>query len=964
MKPHSKNVLILGAAAFLIFAMASAGQQPASPQAAPQSAKKALAAAQTQKAAPKPAPLEVPQLKFEKFKLQNGLVVILSEDHRLPMVAVNLWYHVGPANELPGRTGFAHLFEHMMFEGSRHVPGNTHFHLLEAAGASDINGTTDFDRTNYFETLPANQLELALWLESDRMGYLPDKLDQANLSNQQDVVRNERRQSVENQPYGIVEEGMFHLLYPKSHPYYSDVIGSHEDIQSAKLEDVRNFFKLYYAPNNASLAIVGDFQPEHAKELVEKYFGPLRRGEEVPRITAKTPPITAERRAVIQDNVQLPRVYEAWLTSPIFKPGDAEADLAATVLGGGKSSRLYKKLVYEKQIALDVAANQQSLMLGSEFQVQATARPGVKPEDLEKAINEELEAFRTSGPTEEELKRAHNVLETRIISGLETLGGFGGVADRLNSYNHYLGTPDFLSADIGRYENASVESLKAFAQTQLGNNQRVVIYGVPGKQDLGAEVPTPKSEAKDTAKLGGEPVNADAEWRKDPPKPGPSSPLHLPVPQEFKLSNGLTVLYNERPGLPLVAAAMVLQSGSGANPTEKPGLASFTARMLQQGTATRSALQIADQAADLGASLGSRASVDSSIISAQALTRSFPNALELLADVALHPTFPNAEIERVRKERLAALVQEKDEPFSVATRVLYSALYGPHSAYGYPDIGTEESLKGVSRDDLVHFWQQNYFPNDAALIVAGNIKLSELKPLAERLFGAWKSGKAPATDLGTAQSTDARVILVDRPGAPQTTLTCYELGVARSTPDYAPLEVMNTDLGELFSSRINMNLREAHGYTYGAGSTFVFHRQPGPFIAYSDVRTDVTAPATTEIFNELKRMRDTQMTPEEMKLSKDSITRSMPGRFERGTDAAATFAELFIYDLPLDYFSKLPEAVDAVTPELAQAMAQKYIHPEKIVVLAVGDRSKIEDEMKRLNLGKLEIRDTDGHVVH
>jgi len=959
MRAYSKSVSLLSAGAFVCFAVTFAGQKAASPQAAEQTAKKTSTGTQT-----KPAPLEVPQLKFEKYKLQNGLVVILSEDHRLPMVAVNLWYHVGPANELPGRTGFAHLFEHMMFEGSRHVPGNTHFHLLEAAGASDINGTTDFDRTNYFETLPANQLELALWLESDRMGYLPDKLDQANLSNQQDVVRNERRQSVENQPYGVVEEGMFHLLYPKGHPYYGDVIGSHEDIQSAKLEDVRNFFKLYYAPNNASLTIVGDFQPERAKEVVEKYFGPLKHGEDVPKITAKTPPITAERRAVIQDNVQLPRVYEAWLTSPIFKPGDAEADLTATVLGGGKSSRLYKKLVYEKQIALDIAANQQSLMLGSEFQVQATARPGVKPEDLEKAINEELEGFRTSGPTEEELKRARNVLETRIISGLETLGGFGGVADRLNSYNHYLGTPDFLAADIGRYENASVESLKAFAQNQLGDNQRVVIYAVPGKQDLGAEVPTPKSAAKDTAKLGGEAVNADAEWRKQPPKPGPSSPLHLPVPQEFKLSNGLTVLYNERPGLPLVAATLVLRSGSGENPADKPGLASFTARMLQQGTATRSALQIADRAADLGASLGSRASMDSSVVSTQALTRSFPDALELLADVALHPGFPKEEIERVRKERLAALVQEKDEPFSVATRVMRTALYGPHHPYGYPDIGTAESLKAVSRDDLLKFWHDHYFPNDAALVVTGNTKLATLKPLLEKAFGAWKDGKPVSSQIGAPESGDARLILVDRPGAPQTTLECYELGAARSTPDYAPLEVMNTELGGLFSSRINMNLREAHGYTYGAGSTFSYHRQRGPFLAYSDVRTDVTAPAVTEIFNELRRIRDSQMTPEEMKLSKDSITRSMPGRFERGTEAAGTFAELFVYDLPLDYFSRLPEAVDAVTPEQAEAIAQKYIHPEKIVVVAVGDRSKIEDEMKKLNLGKLEIRDTEGKIVH
>jgi zinc protease len=321
------------------------------------------------------------------------------------MVAVDLWYHVGPVNEAANRTGFAHLFEHMMFEGSKHVASSAHNRHLEAAGASDINGTTDFDRTNYFETLPSNQLELALWLESDRMGYLPDQLSQANLSNQQDVVRNERRESLENTPYGVVEEGLFHQLFPKEHPYYAEIIGSHADIQAAKLEDVRNFFKLYYAPNNASLAIVGDFDPDHARELVEKYFGPLKRGEDVPKIKARTPAITSQRRAVLQDNVQLPKVYMAWLTSPIYKPGDAEADLGATILGGGKSSRLYKKLVYEKQIALDVAVTQQSLILGSIFEVQATARPGVKPEDLEKAINVELDAFRTGGPTAAETER-------------------------------------------------------------------------------------------------------------------------------------------------------------------------------------------------------------------------------------------------------------------------------------------------------------------------------------------------------------------------------------------------------------------------------------------------------------------------------------------------------------------------------------------------------------------------------
>jgi zinc protease len=958
-----KIVYTFGWTVFLCFSSSAVAQTPPAPSA--KSPAKATGQAPAKPAAAKPAPLEVPQLKFEKDKLENGLEVILSEDHRLPMVAVNLWYHVGAANEVAGRTGFAHLFEHMMFEGSKHVPTNAHNSLLEAAGASDINGSTDFDRTNYYETLPSNQLELALWLESDRMGYLPDQLNQANLSRQQDVVRNERRERLENSPYGVVEEGLFHQVFPKGHPYYGRIIGSHSDIQAAKLEDVRNFFKLYYAPNNASLAIVGDFDAEKARALVEKYFGPLKRGEEVPRIKVHTPPITSERRTVLQDNVQLPRVYMGWLTSPIFKPGDAEAELAATVLGGGKSSRLYKKLVYEKQIALDVAVNQQSLILGSLFEVQATARPGVKPEDLEKAIDSELEAFRKTGPTAAELARSRNVLESRIIAGLETLGGDGGVADRLNSYNHYLGTPDFLATDIARYENASVEAVQAFAQGQLKANQRVVVYGVPGKQDLGAEVSTPKGEQKDTAKNGGEPVNADAEWRKEIPKPAAAAVLHLPVPERFKLANGLTVLYSERPGLPLVAANLVLHAGSGVNPVDRPGLASMTARMLQQGTTTRTAPQIADRAADLGATLNSGAGTDTTGITTRSLSRNFPAALELLADVALHPSFPQAEVERVRSERLTWIVQERDEPFALASRVLAGALYGPRHTYGYPDSGTTESIKAISRDDLRHFWQQNYFPDDAALVVTGNIKLAVLKPLLEKQFGAWKAGKpAAAPAVASPETTDAKLILVDRPGAPQTTLVCFSMGLPRSTPDYVPVEVMNTDLGGLFSSRINMNLREAHGYTYGAESFFNYHRAPGPFIVYSDVRTDVTAPSTTEIFNELRRMRETQMTLAELLLSKDSIARSLPGRFERGTEAAGTFAELFTYDLPLDYFSTLTDRINAVTIEQAQAAAQKYIFPDKMIILAVGDRAKIEEDMKKLNLGKVEIRDTDGKIVH
>src|SRR5687767_9927574 len=481
-------------------------------------------------------PSDIPKLDIEKYTLANGLEVILSEDHRVPLVGVDLWYHVGPAHEAPGRTGFAHLFEHMMFQGSKHIESDAHFKLLAGAGASGVNGTTNFDRTNYFETMPSNQLELALWLESDRMGYLLETVDQAKLTNQQDVVRNERRQSTENRPYGIVEEAMFQALFPAGHPYHGVVIGSHADIQAAKLDDVREFFRQYYAPNNATLVLAGDIDKPVAKKLVEKYFGTLKRGPAIPATKAVTPPITAERRRVVEDRVELPRLYMAWITPPFFKEGDAEGDIASGVLGQGRSSRLYKKLVYEKQIAQSVNAYQYSLTLGSVFGIEATARPGRTLQELEAAVEEELVRLRNEGPTIPEVERVRNVLETRMFNALQLVGGFGGVADQLNLYNHYVGTPDYLTQDVMRRRNVTPESVQRFAQRYLAPSARVVIHGVPGKPSLPPEVPKPAEQAA-AAGGGAVPINADEPWRAKPPAAGPANSARIPVPESFQLPN-------------------------------------------------------------------------------------------------------------------------------------------------------------------------------------------------------------------------------------------------------------------------------------------------------------------------------------------------------------------------------------------------------------------------------------------
>jgi zinc protease len=916
-----------------------------------------------QAVAPAPATANpLPQIEYQKYTLKNGMDVILHEDHRLPLVAVNIWYHVGPANERPGRTGFAHLFEHMMFEGSQHVGPKAHFRYLEGAGASDINGTTEFDRTNYFETLPSNQLELALWLESDRMGYLLGTLDREKLANQRDVVRNERRQSVEGEPYGVVEEALFHELFPKGHPYYADVIGSHQDIEAARLQDVREFFRQYYSPNNASLVISGDFAQGPAKALVEKYFGSIPSGPPVPKINATTPSITAERKAVVTDQVELPRLYMAWITDPIFKPGDAEADLLARLLGGGKSSRLYKALVYDKQIAQDVKVENQSLMLGSVFEITATAKPGVKPEDLQKAIDDELAKLRTEGPTQQELERARNTAETQIVQRLERLGGFGGVADRLNQYNHFLGDPGYLPKDLERYNRATVADLKRIANQKLQPNMRAVVYGVPGNKVVN-DPPATKAEEEQQAKEGG-PVTGsmpDEPWRANAPQAVAASKLSLPIPTSFKLANGLTVYVMEQHNLPIVAAHLIVLSGSDANPPDMPGLASFTASMLTEGTNRRSAPQIADDAAQIGTAVHSNSTNDFSSVNIDTLTQNIGPALDLLSDVTLNPKFDPAEIERVRKLRQTQLLQLKDDPVRLGFRAFRKVVYGANHPYGYLEVGTEKANQAITRDQMRKFWQTGYAPGNSALVLSGDIAVKDARALAEKYFGSWKGDTNKHLPPPVNTKTTRTIYIVDKPAAPQTFVFAGGIGAPRSTPDYVPIEVMNNALGGLFSSRLNMNLREQHGYTYGAFSVFAYRRGPGIFGAGGSIRTDATAPAVQETFKELERIRTSPLSLEELKFAKGAFALSLAGYFETTDFTSNAMGDLFTYDLPLDYYNRLPGQIDAVSAQDVQRVANAYIHPETSVVVAAGDRAKIEPELKKLSLGPVEVLDAEGN---
>jgi zinc protease len=884
-----------------------------------------------------------PTIEFEKYRLSNGLEVILSEDHRLPVVAVNIWYHVGPANELPGRTGFAHLFEHMMFQGSKHV-GENQIKFLQAAGATGINGTTGFDRTNYFETMPAERLELAVWLESDRMAFLLEGLTARNLANQRDVVRNERRQR-ENTSYSLVWEELYRQLFPAGHPYHATIIGSHEDIESARLDDMKEFCRQYYVPNNASLALVGDFDSEKVKQLVDRYFGNIPLGPAIPKLDISTPPIASPKRITVTDRVELPRIYKAWLTPPVYKPGDAECGVLAQVLGAGRSSRLYQKLVHERQIAQEVSAEHQSLVLGSVLMLQATAKPGVSLEKLESAIDEELRLIQADGPSPEELERVRNTIHTNFAFGLESVGGTSGVADRLNSYNHYLGDPGYIAQDWQRYQAVSVDDVRLTAM-QLTQESSVVVWGVPGTKIL-YDVPRHSEVEVDQKLVPAAPADA---WRAQAPKAQERKSPELPVPVFDCLTNESSLLFLEQRHIPAIVVNLAIVGGSGSNPGDLPGLASFVVSMLSRGTTKRSQKQIADDFERLGAQWWSNSNSDSSTIGMKVLKQNVEAAFEVLSDVALHPTFALEEIELMRNDRLVNIARQQDNPGALAQREFLKALYGPEHPYGHLGIGTDESNRKIRQTDLCDFYSNNYVPQHSALVIVGDIDQLEARTLGEQYLSKWPGNSAPVSAPSPPEPVARRILIVDRPSSPQTQLLIGQLGVRRNHPDYVAIEVMNALLGGMFSSRINKNLREVHGYTYGASSRLTYQRGMGNFVISGAIRTDATAAAVGEVFHEIDEIRETLVTADELAVAKESLSRAWTSRFNTISTSADAIRELFIHGCDREEFQKALKQIPTISTADVQRVAREHLDTDEMIVVAVGDAAKIERDLSGLKV--------------
>jgi zinc protease len=886
-------------------------------------------------------------LPTTEFTLPNGLQVIFARDPHVATVSTNIWYHVGAANEKPSQTGFAHLFEHMMFQGSGHIPEGKLEKLIEGTGAF-FNASTSFDRTNYLMgDLPADRLELALWAESDRMGFLLDRLTAQSMYNQQEVVRNERRQNWEQTPYALSDQEMYAQLFPADHPYHADVIGSHTDIQAAKLDEVRAFFKTYYVPNNATLVVAGNFDPARATSWITKYFGPIAKGATPPKPSITIPKITAEKDVTLTDKVDLQRVQIGWLTSPAFKPGDAAGDVTATMLSNGQSGLLYRDLVRNKKIAQSVSAAQYSLRYPSVFTIEATAKPGHTAEELKAAIDADLAAFRAKGPSPAELQSAKNSLIGDLVRNMEKIGNFDGRADNLNRYNAYVGTPNYLQQDINRYVGIDATAVKAFATDQLRSNGRAVVNTVPGPKVLPPDPPAPPAPTARTAVV----TSAQA-WRNKVPGPTPAPAVQLPGIQRFQLPNGLPVFLVQSHGLPVVTASLVSRYGSAQDPAGRPGLASFVAAAVRQGAGRQDADAIAARVSNLGADLTTKAHTEYTELTMQLLAPQAGPGVNLISELARHASFAADGVDRVRSDMQVSVAQQKTDASTTAWKVMLRQVFGPNHPYGHLPAGTHHGLGTITAQEVRDFAARAFTPTTAALVLAGDLTPAAARAIAAKAFGDWH-GSAPVPPVpGAAQPATDRIAVVDVPGAAQTAIELGEVGLARSNPDFERTQIGNRVFGSLgLSSRLNINLREKHGYTYGVYSYLGSNRGRGLFDVSGSVETAHTGDAIREILAELSRIREHNVTATELAQGKESYLGSVPALFQSTKDAASTTATMYALGLPLDYYRTLAHRVQPVTATQVREAMVRHLDPTALRIIAVGDAAQIDPQLKALQLG-------------
>lgn len=874
-------------------------------------------------------------IPYEKFTLSNGLRVIVHTDRKAPIVNVNIWYHVGSKNEPTGKTGFAHLFEHLMFNGSENYDGE-YFKPFEDVGVTGMNGTTWFDRTNYYETVPTPALEMALWMESDRMGHLLGAITQEKLDEQRAVVQNEKRQG-DNRPYGMVEYSQLEGLYPVGHPYRHSTIGSMDDLDAASLDDVHSWFKQYYGASNAVLVLSGDIDAAAAKPLVEKYFGDVEAGPALNVIKSWVPELANNVFEEMQSDVPQQRIYRSWPVPARSTQDLVTLDLVSMILGSGKNSRLYKRLVADEALLTTVSASVQAFELTSVFEIQATLANDADAKKVEAIIDEVIADFMKNGPTADELSR---VVTRNLAHEIRSLEGVGAKAAKLATGELYAADPIFFKTQMNWMSQATTASVKAAAARWLDKGfYQLTVTPYAGQKSI--ETTADRSKLPEVTTL---------------------PELVFPPITEGSLSNGIRVVLAERNTVPQVQINMQFNAGTSADTADAPGAALFTMGMLDEGTVSRSASEITDEAEALGAQIFAGANGDMSNVSINALTANLDASLALFADIVQNPSFDAKEMDRVRKARLAAIAQTNARPISGALNILFPALYGEGHAYAQPNrgAGTEDSVAGMTADQLRSYYKSWIRADNATIFISGNTTLGAIIPALEATFGSWAAPATPMATKNVGAATafkKARVILVDKPGAPQSLILAGQLVSDLGDKNSLIFDAANDIFGGQFTARLNMNLREDKGWSYGAQTLTLDTLGERPWIIYAPVQTDKTKESLQEIVREVAEfLGSNPAKADELDAVIKSQTRSLPGRFETAGAVLGSMVSNNRFGRRLDYATTLKAQYDALSLEDVNAEANVQIKPEELVWIIVGDVAKIEEGVKSLGLGFVEIK--------
>lgn len=930
----------------------------------------ALAKAKAAAPAPIADLVKAVDIPYEAFTLNNGLRVIVHEDRKAPVVAVSVWYRVGSKHEPKGKTGFAHLFEHLMFNGSENAPGDF-FEPLQQVGATDSNGTTSVDRTNYFETVPTGALDRALFLESDRMGHLLGAVTQEKLDNQRGVVQNEKRQG-DNNPYGLLRYEIFENLFPKGHPYHHSTIGSMADLNSASLDDVKKWFTDNYGPNNAVLVLAGDVDVATAKAKVEEWFGDIPRGPEITAPQTTVPTLPAPLAKEVKDLIPTPRIYRMWAIPGL---NDAEAvplQMATAVLGGLSSSRLDNAMVRTDPVAVSVAAFAQPFEDAGILIIQADVKPGTDVAAVGKKLDEEIAKFLATGPTADELQRAAASYLGGTISGLESVGGFGGKAVTLAEGALYSNDPGYYKVELDRMAQSTPEQVAAVARKWMSRPAFSLTY-TPGERTEGGEN---RGGAVTAGKITAA-VAPDRYWnaalgdvgpdtgvgaatsiadRSQLPAVADLTALDFPAIERTKLKNGVEVIFARRTTVPTVNVAVSFDAGYAADPHSALGTQSLMLSLMDEGTTNLNSIAFAEAKERLGAQIDATANADETVFSLFALKPNLGASLSLLADYIRNPAFDAKELERVRAQQLNRLKAELNNPNAIASRLMAPMLYGADHPYGIPPsgLGDAKAVEAATRDQLAAFHGAWIRPDNARVFVVGDTTLAEVKKQLDATLGQWKAPKTakPVKNFDIAiPAPKPRIVLFDRPKSPQSVILAGKVLDAKGGDQLEVLRSANDIFGGNFLSRFNTNLRETKGWSYGVRSRISGETDRLSWVAVAPVQADRTGDSIKELQKDLKGfLADKGVTKEELERTINGSVRELPGSFETSADVLAGLRQIVKFGRPDNYYETLPATYEAMTTAEIDAAARKALSTDDLVYVVVGDAAVVKPQLDGLGL--------------